>query len=80
MTQPDNEWKKIEKEQVKPTTIMLAYTGILAAIAPICAYYSTTQIGWSASHSALIKLANNSALELCVLTYIAMLVGVFALG
>ncbi len=36
--------------------------------------------GWSVGNERLIKLTEISAVQLSVLTYIAMLVGVFALG
>lgn len=80
MTHPDKEWESIEKEHTTPTTVIMAYTCILAAIAPLCAYYATTQIGWQVGDGDLVKLSSSSAIELCVLTYISMLVGVFALG
>ncbi|MCR8922240.1 YIP1 family protein [Dasania sp. GY-MA-18] len=80
MTHPDDEWESIEKEHAPPTTVITAYTCILAAIAPLCAYFSTTQIGWRVGDGALIKLSSASAVELCLLTYFAMLIGVFALG
>lgn len=79
-THPDEEWESIEKEHSNPTVVILAYTCILAAIAPLCAYYSTTQLGWTVGDGEAIRLSTNSALQLCVLTYISMLVGVFALG
>ena len=54
---------------------------VLAAIGPICAYISTVHFGWTVgSQPTVTKLAANSALQLSVLTYIAMLVGVLALG
>ena len=80
MTHPDDEWESIEKEHAPPTTVIFAYTCILAAIAPLCAFYSTTQIGWSVGDGPNIKLTTDSALSLCLLTYVAMLVGVYVLG
>tara|TARA_R110000868_G_scaffold411493_1_gene704545 strand:+ start:44331 stop:44915 length:585 start_codon:yes stop_codon:yes gene_type:complete len=80
MTHPDKEWQSIEKEHATPTAVIMAYTCILAAIAPLCAYYATTQIGWRVGDGDIIKLTSESALSLCLLTYAAMLVGVFALG
>ncbi len=80
-THPDKEWKEIRKEHASPFRIYAVYIWILAAISPICAYIATTQIGWQAStESQLIKLTQQSALQLSLLTYIAMLVGVFGLG
>ncbi len=79
-THPDKEWASIEKEHEKPTRLYVAYVVILAAIAPVCAYISTAHFGWSVGNDRLIKLTEISALQLSVLTYITMLIGVFALG
>ena len=80
LTHPDDEWESIEKEHSTPTTVIMAYTCILAAIAPLCAYYSTTQLGWTVGGDHNVKLSQESAFQLCALTYIAMLAGIFALG
>lgn len=79
-THPDQEWESIKNERQHPTRLYVTYVVILAAIAPICAYISTAHFGWSAGNERLIKLTEISALQLSVLTYLAMLVGVFALG
>ena len=79
-THPDQEWVSIRKEHENPTRLYVAYIAILAAIAPICAYISTAHFGWSVGSERLIKLTEISAVQLSVLTYVAMLVGVFALG
>src|SRR5690554_345138 len=79
-THPDQEWVSIRKEHENPTRLYVAYIAILAAIAPVCAYISTAHFGWSVGSERLIKLTEISAVQLSVLTYVAMLVGVFALG
>ncbi len=79
-THPDEEWATIRKEHSSPTHVYVAYVGILALISPICAYISTTYFGWSVTEGQVIKLTAMSSLQLNVLTYIAMLVGVFGLG
>ena len=79
-THPDQEWVSIRKEHENPTRLYIAYIAILAAIAPICAYISTAHFGWSVGSERLIKLTEISAVQLSVLTYVAMLVGEFALG
>jgi len=79
-THPDAEWKLIKKEHASPGRIYAAYIGILALIGPVCAYISTTQFGWRVGDGELIKLTATSSLQLNVLTYIAIVVGVFGLG
>ncbi|MFO7992841.1 MAG: Yip1 family protein [Marinobacter sp.] len=79
-THPDSEWAKIGKEHAPPRRLYVAYVFVLAAIAPICAYISTAHFGWTVGSDRLIKLTEISAFQMSVLTYLAMLVGVFALG
>ncbi|MDC0662222.1 Yip1 family protein [Marinobacter sp. SS21] len=78
-THPDDEWASIRKEHETPARVYVAYVLLLAAIGPVCAYMSTAHFGWSVGERTL-KLTEMSALQLSVLTYLAMLVGVFALG
>lgn len=79
-THPDSEWAEIRKEHAPPRRLYVAYVLVLAAIAPICAYISTAHFGWTVGSDRLIKLTEISAFQMSVLTYLAMLVGVFALG
>ena len=79
-THPADEWVSIRKEHETPVRLYVAYVLILAAIGPICAYISTAHFGWTVGSERLIKLTEISALQLSVLTYLAMLVGVFAPG
>lgn len=79
-THPDSEWAEIRKEHAPPRRLYVAYVLVLAAIAPICAYISTAHFGWKVGSERLIKLTEISALQMSVLTYVAILVGVFALG
>ncbi|SES86775.1 Protein of unknown function [Marinobacter segnicrescens] len=80
-THPDAEWAQIRREHEKPLRLYVAYVLILAAIGPVCAYISTAHFGWTiGAGQQVIRLAPDSALQLSVLTYLAMLVGVFALG
>lgn len=79
-THPHEEWQSIKREHAGPLRLYVAYISVLGLIAPVCAFISTTQFGWQVGEGQLIKLTTTSALQLSVLTYIAMLVGVFAIG
>lgn len=79
-THPDSEWAEIRKEHAPPRRLYVAYVLLLAAIAPVCVYISTVYFGWTVGSDRVIKLTEASALQMSVLTYLAMLVGVFALG
>lgn len=79
-TKPEAEWAAIRKEHEHPRRLYVAYVMVLATIAPVCAYISTAVLGWEVGNERLVKLTEISAAQLSVLTYLAMLVGVFALG
>lgn len=78
---PDDEWKTIRSE---PNTLSRHYINhvlILAAIPAISAFIGATQVGWEVGDVGLLyKLTIESALYLCSLFYLAMIVGVVVLG
>lgn len=79
-THPDREWDAIRKEHSPPRRLYVTYVLVLALIGPICAYISTAHFGWTVGNERLIKLTEISAFQLSLLTYFAILAGVFALG
>ena len=79
-THPDQEWDAIRKEHSPPRRVYVTYVLILALIGPVCAYISTAHFGWTVGNERLIKLTEISAFQLSLLTYLAILAGVFALG
>lgn len=80
VSNPDKEWESIRNEPNTLTRHYLAHTIILAAIPAVSGYIGTTQVGWSVGDGAQYKLSSQSALQLAVLFYFAMIVGVFVLG
>jgi len=79
-TNPDAEWDNIRDKKYSPAQVYITYVGLLALITPICAFISTTMYGWEVTEGRVIKLTVSSSLQLNILTYGAMLFGVFALG
>lgn len=79
-THPDSEWDSIRREHEKPISLYIGYVLTLAAIGPICGFISTAYFGWSIDGDRVIKLTEVSAAQLSILSYLAILAGVFALG
>lgn len=79
---PDSEWAAIRQEEAPPRRLYVAYVLVLAVIGPICAYISTAHIGWTigVGNDRVIRFTEMSAFQLSILSYLAILVGVFALG
>ncbi|AMO74984.1 MULTISPECIES: Yip1 family protein [Pseudomonas] len=79
-THPDQEWQEIRGEEESISHMYLTHVLILAAIPVICAYIGTTQVGWVLGSAGPVKLTPASAIQLTVLTYVAMLAGVAVMG
>ena len=79
-THPDQEWQEIRGEEESISHMYLTHILILAAIPAISAYIGTTQVGWVVGGGDPVKLTQASALQMTVLTYLAMLAGVAVMG
>jgi hypothetical protein len=77
---PDQEWQEIRGEEESISHMYLTHILILAAIPAVSAYIGTTQVGWAIGDRAPVMLTESSALQMTVMTYLAMLVGVAVMG
>lgn len=79
-THPDQEWREIKGEEETIGHMYLTHVLLLAAIPAISAYIGTTQTGWAIGSLDAVRLTTTSALQMTVLSYLAMLVGVAVMG
>ncbi|MFV0887861.1 Yip1 family protein [Metapseudomonas otitidis] len=79
-THPDQEWQDIRGEEESISHMYLTHILILAAIPAVSAYIGTTQVGWVIGKGDAVLLTPASALQMTVLSYLAMLVGVAVMG
>jgi hypothetical protein len=77
---PEKEWKTIRDEQCTVTRCYCSHVLILAAIPAIAGYVGTTLVGWQVTGREVHKLTPDSALQIAILFYFTMLVGVFSMG
>ena len=75
-THPDEEWQEIRGEEESISHMYLTHVLLLAAIPAVCAYLGTTKVGWSIGNGAPVMLTEASALQLSIMSYLAMLAGV----
>ncbi len=80
MAHPEREWQQIRGEHESVSHLYLHHVLILAAIPVLAAYIGTTQIGWSIGGGDAVRLTVGSALQMSVLSYLAMLSGVAVMG
>lgn len=77
---PDSEWKAIRNERHSFIQVFLSHVPVLALIPTLASYYGVTQVGWTIGSGDPVKLSAESALTLCAVTYVCLLVGVYVLG
>ncbi|WP_217477012.1 Yip1 family protein [Stutzerimonas stutzeri] len=77
---PGQEWQEITGEERKVGHLHLGEVMVLAAIPAISAFIGTTQVGWSIGGGEAVKLTEGSAMQLTLLSYLAMLAGVAVMG
>ena len=77
---PDQEWQEIRGEKETISHMYLSHVLLLAAIPAVSAFIGTTQVGWSFGSGDVVRLTQTSALQMTIMTYLAMLAGVAVMG
>lgn len=77
---PLKTWEKIKDEEQGAVKVLLGHTAILGLIPPVCAYFGTTQVGWTVGYTDPIRLTTSSALPISIIYYLVILVSIFTLG
>jgi len=80
MTHPATEWAAVRNDKSSFRQVFLSHVPILALIPTLSAFYGVTQVGWRVGDGETVRLSIESAISLCALTYVALLIGVFVLG
>ena len=80
LTNPDKAWRTIKLEDSTLKPLYLVHILVLAALPAISAYIGTSQVGWTIGTLEPVKLTQASALQMTVLTWLAMLTGVAIMG
>lgn len=68
---PTHGWELVRDAQPALARVLLGHTLWMAAIAPICALYATTQVGWSIGGGDPVTLTVNSAVPIAFLFFLA---------
>ena len=79
MAQPKAEWKSIRDERCTIGKCYCSHVLFLAALPAIAYFIGTSQVGWVIGTKS-VRLSTESALHIAALTYLTLLVGVFAMG
>lgn len=79
-TRPNFAWTDIRREEEAHPRHYLAHLLVLALIPAVCLFIGTTYVGWSLAVGENVRLSTASALQLCVLLYLTIVVGVAIMG
>jgi hypothetical protein len=77
---PRAAWHDIAANERSVFHRLCLHTAVLALIPAVCWFYGITEVGWQVGLEPAQKMTVPSALRICVLFYLAMIVGVVALG
>lgn len=77
---PKEEWNDIRDQRCSVTRCYCSHVLFLAAIPAVAGLIGTSQVGWSVAGDTPVKLEFNSALQISIVFYFAMLATVFAVG
>lgn len=80
MTNPNNEWKKFAARSEGEFKAIIPYLLLMAAIPSASWFYGTTQVGWHIGDGDNVRLTTESALRIAAALYVAILIGVSAIG
>jgi hypothetical protein len=81
LTRPANQWRTIAELPENSFRTLVLYPCIMAILPAVAWYYGTSRVGWSVGdHGDTIKLTVESARQLSVLFYLAMVACVVVIG
>lgn len=76
---PHEEWQKIRDRNDTALSHYIRYLILIALLPPVAWYFGSTEIGWTLT-GRQIKLVPESAMQIMILFYISILVGIGVLG
>lgn len=76
---PQTEWERIRESNSSVVGHYLKFVALIAILPPLAWYFGSTQVGWTLGER-VIRLTPDSALQIMVLFYLAILGGIAGLG
>jgi len=77
---PTKGWQTIREQKQSAVGVLLGHTAVFGLLPPLCAFYGTTQVGWTIGYADPVRLTTESALPISVIYYIVIVVSIFMLG
>ncbi|MBA1235681.1 YIP1 family protein [Pseudomonas stutzeri] len=79
-TRPDRAWTSIRQKEDANGLHYLMHLLLLALIPSVCLFIGITYVGWSLVDEERVRLAADSAFQLCLFLYITMVLGTVIMG
>lgn len=79
-TRPDRAWTSIRQKEDANSLHYLMHLLLLALIPSVCLFIGITYVGWSLVDEERVRLAADSAFQLCLFLYITMVLGTVIMG
>ncbi len=76
---PHQQWEKIRDQNQSMMSLLMTYLLIIALLPPIAWYYGSTQVGWAIGDRQ-VKITADSAIQISILFYLAIVMGTAGLG
>lgn len=80
LSRPKAEWGAIRERRYRAARSFVTHTAVLALIPAIAGYVGTTRTGWRIGAGAAVRLTEESASRIAILSYLAMLAATFAVA
>ncbi|SDJ70741.1 Yip1 family protein [Microbulbifer yueqingensis] len=80
LVHPRQQWQQIGSLSEKGLRRQIPYVIVLALLPAMAWFYGTTQVGWSVGGGEPVRITSQSALSLVGAFYLAMVLGVIAIG
>ncbi len=80
MLSPRAGWLAIRSKDPSAASVFFGHTVLYALIPPLCGYLGTTRTGWSLGLDRPVRLTTESALQIAVLYYLALLVATLSVA
>ena len=79
-TRPDRAWETIRQKEDAHSLHYLMHLLLLALVPAVCLFVGVTIVGWSLVDEERVRLDTASALQLCLLLYLAIVIGTVIMG
>lgn len=79
-TRPDRAWETIRQKEDAHSLHYLMHLLLLALIPPVCLFIGVTFVGWTLVEAERVRLELGSALQLCLMLYLAIIFGTVTMG